>query len=160
MFCNACGTEIQPQFNVCPNCGYTTASLGTATLRSRLGQHLHRLAVLWIIAAVLVVITAIVVMMISTIARAAIPATETVARSVGPAVLSSISALLLIVATGGLFLGWGLLKHRSWARMAGIVLGILSLLNPPFGTALGIYTLWVLLSDQGAAEYARLARAT
>jgi hypothetical protein len=53
-----------------------------------------------------------------------------------------------------------LLKHQSWARIAAIVLGIVSLLHPPFGTALGIYTLWVLLSDQGGVEYDRLARAS
>jgi hypothetical protein len=43
--------------------------------------------------------------------------------------------------------------------MAAIVVGIVALLHPPFGTALGIYTLWVLLTDQGGVEYDRLAHA-
>jgi hypothetical protein len=97
-------------------------------------------------------------MTISSIVRVAIPATETVGRAVAPLVLSIIGGSLFLVAAGGILVGWGLLKHQSWARIAAIVLGIVSLLHPPFGTALGIYTLWVLLSDQGGAEYDRLAR--
>jgi hypothetical protein len=99
-------------------------------------------------------------MTISSIVRTAIPATESVARVAAPLVLSIIGGSLFLVAVGGILVGWGLLKHQSWARIAAIVLGIVSLLHPPFGTALGIYTLWVLLSDQGGVEYDRLARAS
>ena len=101
-----------------------------------------------------------VLMTLSGVARLAIPAAETVGRYVAPLVLSIIGASLFVVAAGGILVGWGLLKHQPWARVAAIVLGIVSLLHPPFGTALGIYTLWVLLSDQGGAEYERLAHAT
>jgi len=38
-----------------------------------------------------------------------------------------------------------------------IVIGILAIFHPPFGTALGIYTLWVLLPADAAAEYDRLS---
>jgi hypothetical protein len=40
--------------------------------------------------------------------------------------------------------GLGLLKHRPWARILGIVVSALSLLHVPFGTALGVYGLWIL----------------
>jgi hypothetical protein len=43
--------------------------------------------------------------------------------------------------------------------MTAIVLGILALFHPPFGTALGIYTLWVLLPTESAAEYDRMSQA-
>jgi uncharacterized membrane protein (DUF2068 family) len=59
----------------------------------------------------------------------------------------------------GLIAGWGLYERRSWARMLAIVLAFLSLLHPPFGTAIGIYTLWVLLPAASEAEYQRIARA-
>jgi hypothetical protein len=29
----------------------------------------------------------------------------------------------------------------------------LALFHPPFGTALGVYSMWVLLGDEGADEY-------
>jgi hypothetical protein len=43
--------------------------------------------------------------------------------------------------------GIGLLKFREWARILVIVVSALNLLNIPFGTALGIYGLWVLTQD-------------
>jgi len=38
-----------------------------------------------------------------------------------------------------------------------IVLAFVSLVQVPFGTALGIYTLWALLSANAEERYARLA---
>jgi hypothetical protein len=42
--------------------------------------------------------------------------------------------------------GFGLLKFRPWAQTLTIVMSILNLISIPFGTALGIYGLWVLLN--------------
>ncbi|MFY9559434.1 MAG: hypothetical protein WAQ52_04300 [Terriglobales bacterium] len=50
------------------------------------------------------------------------------------------------------------MRHQPWARISAIVLGILALFHPPLGTALGIYTLWVLFSNNAGPEYDRLAR--
>ncbi|HEY6825855.1 MAG TPA: hypothetical protein VI259_03295 [Gemmatimonadaceae bacterium] len=62
---------------------------------------------------------------------------------------------LFLGARGALSLvaGWGLLTLRPWARVLTIVLGILSLFSFPFGTILGVYTLWVLFSADGAALF-------
>jgi hypothetical protein len=40
-----------------------------------------------------------------------------------------------------------------------IVFGCIALIHFPFGTALGIYTLWVLLPAESEQEYRRSARA-
>ena len=53
---------------------------------------------------------------------------------------------LMVLALPGLITGWGLLSFKPWARILGIVLSVLNLLNIPIGTALGIYGLWVLLN--------------
>jgi zinc-ribbon domain len=161
MFCSSCGAQIQPNFNVCPNCGRTvTPVVPVPTLPpSRLEHHLGILGTLWVIAGVLFVIPGLILMTLSSVVRMSIP-TENIGRLIAPMVLTVIGASLFLVAAGGIVVGWGLLKHQPWARVAAIVLGVISLLHPPFGTALGIYTLWVLLSDQGGAEYGRLARAT
>ena len=61
------------------------------------------------------------------------------------------SALLLVVLTLsilGIITKLGLLKFRPWARILGIVLSVVGLINFPFGTVLGIYGLWVLLSRE------------
>ena len=55
---------------------------------------------------------------------------------------------LVVLALPGLLTGWGLLKFQPWARIVGIVLAVLHLINIPFGTVLGIYALWVLLSKE------------
>jgi len=59
---------------------------------------------------------------------------------------TALAALLLLLSLPGLVTGWGLLKLRPWARILGIVLAVISLLNFPIGTAVGIYGLWVLLT--------------
>ncbi len=56
--------------------------------------------------------------------------------------------LVMALSLPGLIIGIGLVQFRPWARMAGIVLSALDLLSVPFGTALGIYGLWVLLNRE------------
>ncbi len=59
-----------------------------------------------------------------------------------------ICLMIVVLAVPGFVAGIGLLKMRSWARVVAIVVGCLNLIHLPFGTALGIYTLWVLLQDE------------
>jgi hypothetical protein len=61
---------------------------------------------------------------------------------------TALSMLLLLLSLPGLITGWGLLKLRPWARVLGIVLAVISLLNFPIGTAIGVYGLWVLLTKE------------
>ena len=49
----------------------------------------------------------------------------------------------------GIFLG----KGAGWARIAAIIVGILSLLSFPVGTVLGIICLVVLFSEEGKAYF-------
>jgi hypothetical protein len=58
--------------------------------------------------------------------------------------------ILIVLSVPGIVAGAGLLSYRPWARILTIVLSVLELLNIPFGTALGIYGLWVLLTKDGA----------
>jgi hypothetical protein len=60
-----------------------------------------------------------------------------------------ICVVLTIVAVPGIVAGIGMLEFRSWGRILGIVISVLDLIHFPFGTALGIYGLWALLSPEG-----------
>jgi phage shock protein PspC (stress-responsive transcriptional regulator) len=72
--------------------------------------------------------------------------------------LGVIAILLLAKAAFGFLAGWGLLQHERWARILALVLAFVSLFtNIPFGTALGVYTMWVLLPSQSEQEYEALA---
>jgi hypothetical protein len=68
---------------------------------------------------------------------------------------TAIVTLLLLLSLPGLVAGWGLLKLASWARILAIVLSILNLIFFPFGTALGIYGLWVLFQQDTERLFAQ-----
>ncbi|MES2920462.1 MAG: hypothetical protein V4819_02890 [Verrucomicrobiota bacterium] len=59
----------------------------------------------------------------------------------------ALGTFLAVIALPGIIGGWALLTGRSWGRPFVLVLGVLHLINVPFGTALGVYTLWALLSE-------------
>lgn len=60
----------------------------------------------------------------------------------------AISILLLLLSIPAIIIGIGLVMLKSWARILAIIISALHLLNFPIGTALGIYGLWVLLSQE------------
>lgn len=60
----------------------------------------------------------------------------------------ALAILLLILSAPAIIAGIGLLRFRPWAKILGIVVSALHIFNVPFGTALGIYGLWVLCSQQ------------
>ena len=75
----------------------------------------------------------------------AIVITSTVGFVIGG--FMAIGGILSLVA------GYGLLRRRSWARTATIVLSIVNLFNFPIGTALGGYALYVMLQEEAKAEF-------
>src|SRR5437762_2815005 len=52
-----------------------------------------------------------------------------------------IAALFIIVGLLPLIVGYGFRRRASWVKPAGITLAVLSMVNIPIGTALGIYTI-------------------
>ena len=65
---------------------------------------------------------------------------------------TTVGALLMVLGIPGIVAGYGLLRRRSWGRILAMVVGFLGLVNFPLGTAIGIYTFWVLLQDS-VADY-------
>ena len=62
--------------------------------------------------------------------------------------------VIVVFALPSLLTGWGLLQRKSWSRVLAIVVGVISLVNFPFGTVLGIYTLWAMFQDGTRYELA------
>jgi len=52
--------------------------------------------------------------------------------------------------------GWGLMQHAQWGRMVAIVAAIICLIKIPFGTAMGIWTLVMLLGYRNGTLYEQL----
>jgi hypothetical protein len=56
--------------------------------------------------------------------------------------------VVLAMSAPSLIAGIGLLYLKPWARALTIILSVIHLFSVPFGTALGIYGLWVLLQRE------------
>ena len=61
---------------------------------------------------------------------------------------TALVVFLLATSLPGLIAGIGLLKFRPWARILAIVVAVINLIHIPFGTAVGIYALWVLFNKE------------
>lgn len=59
----------------------------------------------------------------------------------------------LVFTLPSIIAGYALLKQKSWARTAAIVAGILATPSFPYGTALGVYTLWFMFGSEGKDFY-------
>jgi hypothetical protein len=61
---------------------------------------------------------------------------------------TTLAIMLGIFSLPSLITGYGLLYFKPWARIVGIVLSAVSLINIPIGTVVGAYGLWVLLNKE------------
>jgi hypothetical protein len=64
----------------------------------------------------------------------------------------AIGGFLFVLSLPAIIGGWWLMRYKEWARILVVVLGILQIGNVPLGTALGAYTLWVLLINEPTAR--------
>ena len=153
MYCNSCGAAVEPNQAVCGKCGRPVGQ----PLVSRVEQHVKLLGILWIAYAVFHGIGGMVLLIVSNTIF------ETTEYAGGHAaflhqLLHSIALFLLAKSAACLIAGVGILERQSWARTLALVMAFVALINVPFGTAMGVYTLWVLMSPEADNEYRRLAR--
>ena len=66
---------------------------------------------------------------------------------------AALSLFFGVLAIPFIATGWGMLKLKSWSRIAGIVLGALLLIQIPLGTAIGIYALVILFRKDTEALF-------
>jgi hypothetical protein len=75
----------------------------------------------------------------------------------GPAILNFVWIAITVRSALALIAAWGLYERTQWGRIVAIVAAFLSLLKFPFGTALGIWSLVVLLGYQNSTLYDQLS---
>lgn len=71
------------------------------------------------------------------------------AASLTAITLAAVAVLSLVWAALHLWVGSQLRRYRPWARLLALGLAVINLVLLPFGTALGIYACWALLTDDG-----------
>jgi len=121
---------------------------------SRVEQHFRLVGSLWIADAVLHAIGAVVLLIV---ARTIFGRYNGDHPAFLHPLLTGIACFIAVKAGANLIAGIGLLERQSWARPLVLVVAFISLFNIPFGTALGVYTLWVFMSPQADVEFQRLA---
>ena len=67
---------------------------------------------------------------------------------------TALAVMAILWGVAHVIVGVPLRQKKPWARLVALMLGSVDLLLLPYGTALGIYTLWVLLNEKGKAVFA------
>ena len=65
------------------------------------------------------------------------------------AVFTALAVIAIFWGTAHVIVGVPLRRRRPWSRIMALMLGSIDLLLLPYGTALGVYALWVLLHEEG-----------
>ena len=63
------------------------------------------------------------------------------------AAFTALACIAILWGTAHVVVGVRLRRHTPWSRLMALMLGSVDLLLLPYGTALGVYTIWVLLTE-------------
>jgi len=183
MFCAHCGVQVMPDQIFCSKCGQrlvhasvseqsalpvmhpqsstsANAPAAGATESSRMARNLSSLGILWIIYSALRLIPGL---GLFALGRMHFPWVMSPFPFSGHFLAGPFLGVLGLFVSGfaiaGIIAGWGLMAHQPWARVLAIILGFITVIHFPIGSALAVYTFWVLMSGNAEAEYQRLAQA-
>ncbi len=161
MFCDGCGGALQPEQQFCARCGRQVVGQGTVAYpaASRVREHVRLLGILWMAMSAVNVLGGVVLGIVANTLLARSPDFTIPNFHAGflPPMLTAVAGFILTKGLVEFLAGWGLLTHQTWARLLTLVLAFLALFHIPFGTALGIYSLWVLLPSESEREYEAMA---
>lgn len=106
-----------------------------------LRSHVRTLGIAHIVYSSILLVPCLIIFTI--LSGAGILSGEWEAIAITSAISIFVTGLILLLTVPGIIAGIGLLQGRSWALILGLIIGILNLFSFPFGTALGIYNIWV-----------------
>ena len=106
-----------------------------------LKSHLRTLGIAHIVYSSLLLVPGLIIFTI--LSGAGLLSGEWEAIAITSAISIFVTGLILFLTIPGIIAGIGLLQGRNWALILGLIIGILNLLSFPFGTALGVYNIWV-----------------
>ncbi len=165
MFCSACGQVLEPGQGFCPRCGRAVAPMvptgpDPGYFLASYASKVRVLGILWLVWAGLSLVFGFAGLAFAhaflsgafgSWMHGPMPPTWVFPMALHFAwLLLAARAILAAVA------GWGLLEHTEWGRIVAIIAAIVSLIKIPFGTALGIATLIILLGYRNSTLYDQL----
>lgn len=171
MFCSGCGKAIAAGQGYCPNCGRPVTPIapppipGFGIQLESYSTKIRALGILWFVYAGLSLLVGFAGLaflrgaffggfgpwMMHPMMHGPTPPAW-----VFGAMLPIVWAYMAIRAALAIAAGWGLMAHAQWGRIVAIIAAIVSLIRFPFGTALGIGTLVILLGYRNSRLYEQL----
>jgi hypothetical protein len=172
MYCSGCGQPVDPSQQFCLKCGRPvpqTAPIANPAVApapwfyTRVHRHIQSLSILWIAYGAWTVLSWVMAMSFFAGAFGGYfghwhhgPFGEFPFGQ-----FSWLAPFITVMVVGRAILsiatGLALVRRAPWARMLAIVVAFLTIIKPITGTALAIYTLWVLLPSPSAQEYEQMA---
>jgi hypothetical protein len=165
MFCSGCGQVLQPGQGFCAQCGRPSAGVvppipGLQFQLDNYAGKVKTLSIFWFVYAGLSLLLGLAGLSflhaffsgaLGNFAHGPLPP-----NWLGPMILHLALPFILIRAALAFAAGWGLMQREQWGRVVAIVAAVLSLLRFPFGTALGVWTLVMLLGYRNSTLYQQL----
>jgi zinc-ribbon domain len=162
MYCANCGAGIEAGQSFCSSCGKPVATTATAPPGSmpypgRVARHIQVVAILWLVWSILSLARGAGFFFFRGFALHFVPFSFPARFWMMP-IAAMVGTVTLAYGILAIIAAWGLLQRQGWGRILTLIVAFLSLIHIPFGTALGIYTLWVLLPAESGDEYRRMSR--
>ena len=159
MYCLQCGVQLSDNARFCSGCGRSveTSSPSASAPKRNMSTHVNILAWLFIGSAVLSAMFGFALLIAPKILQAIplqIPPDVPfdVVRFVS-AISGILGTVVLLVSAATAAAGVGLMQYQSWGRTLALIMAAVMIIKVPFGTAIGIYAFWVLLSERGRTHY-------
>lgn len=171
MYCTQCGQAIESQ-TVCPKCGTPTGIASQASALpfnpvSKVIRHLRIVGILWTVYAIYLALRWLFILpfLHTWMGGGALWMNGSDTWVYAPFhpggwFLHFLAVTVLIRVILSLLVGYALLTRQRWGRIFAIVIAILTLIKPLWGTLLAIYTLWVFIGGNAGPDYDRLAVAS
>ena len=166
MFCSGCGRELETGQGLCPQCGRVTPPLTPPVLPApsfeyelaRYASKVRVLGILWLVFGGLSLLAGLAALHF---------AHDFFSGGFGPwaqnnhmfpdwflpAMIHFALAMIILRAIVCAIAGWGLLERTQWGRIMAIIAAVICMLKIPFGTAMGIATLVILLGYRNSTLY-------
>jgi predicted nucleic acid-binding Zn ribbon protein len=158
MYCDSCGTAIQVGQQFCSRCGKAIVpGLQTQARQDRVREHIRLLGILWLALGALNALGGVTLLIVANVLFGPHGSVSGAPYFLQP-LLNVLGIIVLAKAAVEFLAGWGLLQYQPWARTLTLVIAFIALFHFPFGTALGIYALWVLLPSESKQQYDALVQ--
>ena len=170
MYCSGCGLALAPGQAACPKCGRPAMAPvppmpGLAFQLESYSGKVRALGVVWLIYAAVALVTGIAALAFANAILSGHSAPWMYGpwghgpiqpMWLGPTILHFAWIFIFLRVGLAVAAGIGLLERAPWGRIVAIVAACLSLIKFPFGTAMGIWTLVMLLGYRNSTLYEQL----